>query len=820
MNVFDTNIKKEVDDYSKNIISTNSISFLSQFELHHGNKDNFNEQDNNLEEPSIMPDINKNNFTFSPGNHFDKINMLPGSRRDNSLLFRENYKNLEKKKENESFFDTGLNNSNILASGQEYNNELNNFKNRLSDSIKLNNNTYDKDTMYQKIGDIDGKPITDLSRVKYKNQTELRGGGINSQRLQSESVTNLTKKNGHGKNIDPKNIKQTSCKNNYREQNYKDFIKTTGVNMKHTYRTKIDLSTIREQTTNNKYINAGINPISKETYRNNQLLNKTKKEENLQKVYIANPKSVIDKENYRNNQKAVKTQREKNNTHINHMKMDINKPFYHNNQKTIETQRENINNNISNVKSQVNKENFRNNQDAKTTDREYGNEHISNLKYSVDKNTHHNNQQANNTMRGDNNEHITNIKGITDKNYYKNNQDAKTTDREYGNEHISNLKYSVDKTIYHNNQQANNTMRGDNNEHITNMKGVTNKHSYKNNNPVNNTIREETSNNIHHGIVSNVTESQLYYNNQQANHTLRGDNNEHIINIKGVTDKHYYKNNNIANHTVREDTSNTNYQGTAINSTESKLYYNNQQAKETIKENNLYNYTGINFNNSKHSYHNNQDARHTIREDELNHLGTVYNNSGNIYHNKQKANSTLRELNGYEEYSGPSYTNNTKKYIISDDITRSGVVEEILPQDYNGVDGTIVSDLPSRKLLNNFYPNERIEKSLDRTNRNPTGGKGQLNLGANNFGIQSNTENREKNYNKNVPKSLISSSYILEKENLGTRGKILQQQRNNINTLLSSTLDGNPYINNNVFKSNATDDLFDYASNQTVQCDN
>ena len=187
MNVFDTNIKKEIDDYSKNIISTNSISFLSQFELHHGNKDNFNEQDNNLEEPSIMPDINKNNFTFSPGNHFDKINMLPGSRRDNSLLFRENYKNLEKKKENESFFDTGLNNSNILASGQEYNNELNNFKNRLSDSIKLNNNTYDKDTMYQKIGDIDGKPITDLSRVKYKNQN-AKFNPLNSNGKPAEAI--------------------------------------------------------------------------------------------------------------------------------------------------------------------------------------------------------------------------------------------------------------------------------------------------------------------------------------------------------------------------------------------------------------------------------------------------------------------------------------------------------------------------------------------------------------------------------------------------------------------------------------------------------
>uniref|UniRef100_A0A6C0J5Y1 Uncharacterized protein n=1 Tax=viral metagenome TaxID=1070528 RepID=A0A6C0J5Y1_9ZZZZ len=822
MNVFDINIQKEFDKYNKNIVSTNDLNFLTQFELHHGNNDNFNKEENNLQAPSIISGINREDFDFSPGNSFDKINLLPGSRRDNSLVFRDNFKNVKKKKENDSFFDVGVINTNILASGQQYNNELHNFKDRLGDSIKLNNNSYDKETMYQKIGDIDGIPITDLTRIKHKDQKELRGGGIHSQRLQSEGLTNITKKNGQGKNIDPTDLKQTTCKNKYREQNYKDFLKTTGVNMKHTYRTKIDLSTIREQTTNNKYINAGVNPVPKDTHRNNQPLNKTKKEDNIKKVYIANPKSVIDKENFRNNQKAIKTQREKNNTYINHMKMDINKPIHHNNQPMVTTQREDKNNNISNVKSQVDKENFRNNQDAKITDREYINNNITNLKYSVDKNIYHNNQQANNTMRGDNNEHITNIKGVTDKHYYKNDNLANKTIRENtgDNKHHGTVANLTEAQLYYNNQQANNTMRGDNNKHITNIKGVTDKHYYKNDNLANQTIREATGDNKHHGTVANLTEAQLYYNNQQANNTMRGDNNEHIINIKGVTDKHYYKNDNLANNTIRETTGDTNYQGTAINSTEGEIYHNNQQANETVKEKNLYSYNGINFQNSKHSYHNNQEARHTVREDESSHLGTAYHNSGDTYHNRQQANTTLRESNGYEEYSGPSYTNGTKKYIHSDDITRSGVVEEVLANDYKGVDGKIVSDLPSRKLLNNYYHNKRIEKSLDRTDRNPNGGKGQLNLGVNNFGIQANTNNRGEKYIHNVPKSLISSSYILEKENLGTRGKISTQTRNNINTLLSSTLDGNPYINNNVFKSNSTVDLFDYASNQTEQCDN
>ena len=96
MNVFDINIKKEFENYNKNINTSNDISFLSQFSLQRGNDDNFNETENNLQTPSIIQGINREDFEFSPSKQFDKINMLPGSRRDNSLLFRDNFKKFEK----------------------------------------------------------------------------------------------------------------------------------------------------------------------------------------------------------------------------------------------------------------------------------------------------------------------------------------------------------------------------------------------------------------------------------------------------------------------------------------------------------------------------------------------------------------------------------------------------------------------------------------------------------------------------------------------------------------------------------------------------
>ena len=60
--------------------------------------------------------------------------------------------------------------------------------------------------------------------------------------------------------------------------------------------------------------------------------------------------------------------------------------------------------------------------------------------------------------------------------------------------------------------------------------------------------------------------------------------------------------------------------------------------------------------------------------------------------------------------------------------------------------------------------------------------------------------------NIRIQKSLIGSNFIIEQD-CQTRGKELLQKRVNINPNLESSLNGNPYVNNNVFKSISKKDV-------------
>ena len=68
-----------------------------------------------------------------------------------------------------------------------------------------------------------------------------------------------------------------------------------------------------------------------------------------------------------------------------------------------------------------------------------------------------------------------------------------------------------------------------------------------------------------------------------------------------------------------------------------------------------------------------------------------------------------------------------------------------------------------------------------------------------------------------IPKSIIGSNYIAENNEtyLQTRGRELLQKRVNINPHLEESLNGNPYINNNVFKSISKKDIISEKTNKS-----
>ena len=446
---------------------------------------------------------------------------------------------------------------------------------------------------------------------------------------------------------------------------------------------------------------------------------------------------------------------------------------------------------IGGAKTIINKDFFRNNQPMKKTIKEDNviKTHIVNTKSVVDKPSYHNNQEARSTDRGKNNEHISNLKSEVDKSYYKNNQLANKTLRETDNDQLTNLRSVVDKPSYHNNQEARYTDRETNNEHLTNLKSEVDKSYFK--------------------------------NNQQANKTLRETDNDQLTNVRSNVDSSYVKNNQPANETIREETQNNSFTGGATGFTKGNVYHNNQQANVTIKEQTVKNnYIGAGYNDSQGKvFKNGQEAQKTFRDIEGNKTGIAYSNSGNVYHNNNLANHTIRGDTGTTTYSGPSHLGNNRTYLKSIDKTRSGVVEEVLAKDYKGTSSSMVSELQSRDLIDNYEQYERLEQGLDLTNIEPIGGYGQISLGTNNFGKQTDKEKRGVEDSIQIPSSIVGlgNNHIIEKTNtyIETRDKESLQKRVNINPNLEDTLNGNPYINNNVFKSISKKDIIFEKTNKS-----
>ena len=386
-----------------------------------------------------------------------------------------------------------------------------------------------------------------------------------------------------------------------------------------------------------------------------------------------------------------------------------------------------------------------------------------------------NNQPANPTQKEDllQKTQVTNIKATIDKPSYRNQQMANPTNRMTENTHISNNKATIDKPIYRNEQIANPTNRMTENTHISNNRATIDKPNYRNEQAANPTNRMAENNHITN--ARGLNDKSAYHNQQVANPTNRMTENNHITNMRSVNDKNVYRNNQPANPTYRSEYIENNYMGTGSIDTRGYIYENQQPANPTIRsETGETNYSG----------------------------GGLIESRGVVYENLQPANPTFRQETGPNDYLGP--TKSLKTYKNQSDETRSGVVEDVAPKDYTGVHARSVPTTESRLVNKNFINSDRIEESLDLTEREVSGGTGQIGAGKDKAGDY--TDNGKKGIKNNykIGGRIVSSNYADTIPD--TRGKVLLQKRQPIDPIISQVLDGNPYINNNVHKSTSNDD--------------
>ena len=363
---------------------------------------------------------------------------------------------------------------------------------------------------------------------------------------------------------------------------------------------------------------------------------------------------------------------------------------------------------------------------------------------------------------------------------YRNSQPTNPTQFEtyVGDTIVTNPKSRINNMTSRNNQPTNPTQFESyaGNTVITNPRGVNNSMTSRNNQPANPTQFESYAGNT---VITNprgVNNNMTSRNNQPANPTqfeeFIGD--VPITNPRMVNDKFTHRNNQPANPTQFES-----YAGNTVTTNP----YN--------RVNNL-------------THRNNQPANETFRnlQSENNLIGHGHNkNSNYYYHNNQPANPTQRDDNN--KYVGPGERSTTLSYLKSVDKTRSGVVEEVLAQDYNGIKRSVADNTTDRTFLDNYEVNTSIEKSINIRNRKLAGGTGQLSGDVSTVGDLNINGEREKNRPK--MRGLLRKGYKEYEDK--TRGKILLNHRVNTDNPVAINLNGNPYINNNVHKSKGGVDI-------------
>jgi hypothetical protein len=407
----------------------------------------------------------------------------------------------------------------------------------------------------------------------------------------------------------------------------------------------------------------------------------------------------------------------------------------------------------------------------------------------VMKQTYHSDQAARPTNRTDyeDNVHIMNaantVGGMPE---MRNEQLAKPTNRtDYeDNIHISNAVSSVGgREEFRNEQLAKPTYRTsyENNTHITNAGTFVPNAEYRNEQLAKPTIRTDYENNTNIINSKSFVPNAEYRNEQLANPTYRTDyeHNTNITNAGSFVPNAEYRNENLAKPTYRTDYENNTFTGHGSNSSVGYVYENYQSAKPTLRT----------------DYENNTFTGHGSNS-----------NAGYVYENNQVANATHRT--DYEDKSavGPGYNQTNSQYKKYDDITRSGVVEEVLARDYKGADFSFVPRQEDRTQAVNMIQNQSVEDSIDLTKRKlMSGGTDRIPQGRENIGLYTDRDRREKMPPITNRVRNVTVNYIQEVPE--TRGYNLLEERSNINQYVPEVINKNPFINNVVYTTNAPRDI-------------
>ena len=298
------------------------------------------------------------------------------------------------------------------------------------------------------------------------------------------------------------------------------------------------------------------------------------------------------------------------------------------------------------------------------------------------------------TNRSKNQKYNAPAKIINEMGEYRNNQPTNPTQFEdyMENTVITNPRGVNNNMTSENNQPTNPTQFEDyvDNTIITNPRNINNNMTSRNNQPANPTQFEEYMGNTIVTNPRNINNNMTSRNNQPANPTQFEEymGNTIVTNPRNINNNMTSRNNQPANPTQFEE-----YMGNTIvtnprNINNNMTSRNNQPANPTQFEEFVGNTVTTNpygrVNNT--TYRNNQPANETYRnlQSENEFMGHGHNKNSNFYyHNQQPANPTQRDDNN--DYMGPGERSTTLSYLKSIDKTRSGVVEEVLPQDYNGI---------------------------------------------------------------------------------------------------------------------------------------
>ncbi len=402
---------------------------------------------------------------------------------------------------------------------------------------------------------------------------------------------------------------------------------------------------------------------------------------------------------------------------------------------------------------------------------------------------YHSDQAAKPTNRTDyeNNEYIgaaTNaIGGMPE---MRNEQVAKPTNRtDYeNNDYISNAVSTVGgREEFRNEQLARPTIRTDyeNNTNILNVVSYIPNQEYRNQQLANPTYRTDYENNTNIINPKAFVNGSEYRNEQLSNPTYRTDyeNNKHITNPKSFVSSYEYRNEQSANPTYRTDYENNNYVGHGNNNTVGYVYENYQAANPT----------------NRTDYENNKYYGHGTNSD-----------AGYVYENNQSANPTNRTDYEVNQHIGAGFNQTNSQYKKYGDITRSGVVEEVLAKDYMGAEISFVPRQEDRTQAINMIQNQAIEDSINLTNRElMSGGTDRIPQGRENIGQYNDWNRREKNPPITNRVRNVAVNYIQEVPE--TRGYNLLEQRSNINQYVPETLVQNPFINNVVYSTNTNRDI-------------